>query len=49
MSVNELAHATLTFKEGYIGVGIGAGLNVSKERASDAQETGDRLVKRASG
>lgn len=41
MSVNELAHATLTFKEGYmgvgIGVGIGAGLNVSKEGASDSQ------------
>lgn len=48
MSVNELAHATLTFKEGYMGGEIGATLNVSRQ-TSDVQEIGERLVERASG
>lgn len=37
----------LTSKEGYIGVRIGAGWDVSNKRPSDTQEAGERLVKRA--
>jgi predicted small metal-binding protein len=37
----ETSEQTLTSREGHMGVGIGTGLNVSKGRASDAQETGE--------